>query len=70
MKDRSLGKWLVCLFGVSGLAAIGLVWALPGLHSERISATLVGLVGIAIAVIRGLALRKERPALEAVKDEE
>jgi hypothetical protein len=57
MKDKSLGIWLIVLFGVSGLAAIMLAWLLPWLESERILATLAGLAGIIIAVVRGLMLR-------------
>ncbi len=58
MKDKSLGIWLIVLFGVSGLAAISLGWLLPWLESERIVATLAGLGGIMIAVIRALMLRQ------------
>ncbi len=58
MKDKSLGIWLIVLFGVSGLTAISLGWLLPWLESERIVATLAGLGGIMIAVIRALMLRQ------------
>lgn len=58
MKDKSLGIWLVVLFGVSGLAAISLGWSLPWLESERLAATLAGLAGITVAVIRALMLRQ------------
>jgi hypothetical protein len=66
MKDKSLGIWLMILFGGSGLAAVVLGWSLPGLHADRFAATLVGLGGIAVAVIRGLMLRKDRLAELAV----
>jgi hypothetical protein len=58
MKDRSLGIWLMVIFGVSGLAVVVLSWSLPALHSDRLVATVVGTAGIAVAVIRGLMLRK------------
>ena len=69
MKDKSLGIWLMVLFGVSGLAAVVLGWSLPGLHSDRLAATLVGLGGIGVAVVRGLMLRKDL-ALDTAEDEE
>lgn len=58
MKDKSLGIWLIVLFGVSGLAVISLGWLLPSLESERIVASLGGLTGISVAVIRALMLRR------------
>lgn len=73
MKDKSLDIWLMVLFGGSGLAAVVLGWSLPGLQTDRLAATLVGLGGIAVAVIRGLILRKDRVtelSLEAAEDEE
>jgi len=60
MEDRSLGIWLIVIFGVSGLAAVVLAWSLPSLHSDRIAATIVGLAGIGVAVVRGLMLRKDQ----------
>ncbi len=60
MEDRSLGIWLVVLFGVSGLAAVVLAWLLPSLQANRIAATLVGLAGIGVAIVRGLMLRKDQ----------
>jgi len=58
MKDKSLGIWLIVLFGVSGLAVIALAWLWPTLQSDRIVATLTGLVGITVAIIRALTLRQ------------
>jgi len=58
MKDKSLGIWLIILFGVSGLAAISLGWLLPWLESERILTTLAGLAGILIALIQVFVLRQ------------
>jgi hypothetical protein len=67
MKDRSLGIWLMVLFGVSGLAVTTLAWSLPTLAQDRIGATIVGLAGIVVAVVRGLMLRKGPAApVEAV----
>ena len=58
MKDKSLDIWLIVIFGVSGLAVTMLAWLWPAMESERIMATLAGLVGIMIAVVKGLSLKK------------
>jgi uncharacterized membrane protein len=58
MKDKSLGIWLVVLFGGSGLAVISLGWLLPWLESDRIVATLGGMAGLIVAAIRLLMLRQ------------
>lgn len=58
MRDKSLGIWLIVMFGISGIAVMMLAWLWPTLESERITATLVGSVGILIALIRGLMLRQ------------
>ena len=58
MKDKSLGIWLIVMFGISGMAVIILAWFWPTLQSDRIAATLTGLVGIVVAVIRALTLRQ------------
>jgi hypothetical protein len=58
MKDRSLGIWLMVLFGVSGLTVLVLSWSLPTLRPDRLEATVVGLAGIGVAVVRGLMFRK------------
>jgi len=58
MKDRALGIWLIVMFGVSGLAVIVLAWLWPTLQSDRIITTFAGLVGVVIAVVRGLTLRE------------
>jgi ABC-type transporter Mla subunit MlaD len=60
MEDRSLGVWLMVIFGVSGVAAVVLAWLLPSLQSDRIPATIVGLAGIGVAIFRGLMLRKDQ----------
>lgn len=58
MKDKSLGIWLIVLFGITGLAIISLAWFWPALQLDRIAATFTGLVGIAVAAIRALTLKK------------
>jgi hypothetical protein len=58
MKDKSLGIWLIALFGISGLSVMTLAWLWPTLQSERLVATLTGSVGLLIAIIHALMLRK------------
>ncbi len=58
MKDKSLGIWMIVMFGLSGTAMIALAWLWPTLQSERITATIAGFVGVTIAVTRALTLRQ------------
>jgi len=57
MKDKSLGIWLMVIFGVSGMAVIALAWLLPTLESDRMVANLAGSIGIFIATGQALRLR-------------
>ena len=58
MKDKSLDIWLIVLFGISGMAILLLGWLWPTLESERITATLTGSVGLFMASIRALLLKR------------
>ena len=58
MRDKSLGVWMTAMFGISGLSIMALAWLWPTLQSERVVATLTGSVGLLIAVIHVVALRK------------
>ena len=58
MKDKTLGIWLIVIFGVSGLAITVLAWLWPALESDRVMATLAGLIGIGIAVTYAFMLRQ------------
>ena len=58
MRDKSLGRLMIAIFGISGLSVMTLAWLLPTLQSERVVATLTGLVGLLIAIIHVLVLRK------------
>ena len=60
MRDKSLGVWMIAMFGVSGMSIMMLAWLWPTLQSERLVATLTGSVGLLIAVIHALALKKSR----------
>ena len=58
MKDKSLGIWMIVMFGVSGLAVIALAWFLPSLQPDRITATFAGSFGVFIATIRAFTLKQ------------
>ena len=58
MKDKTLGIWLIVMFGISGLAITLLAWLWPALESDRVMATLAGSIGIGIAVTYAFMLRK------------
>ena len=58
MKDKSLGILLTALFGLSGLAVIILAWLWPTLESERFMAVLAGSLGILIATLQVLRLKR------------
>ena len=60
MKDKSLGILLTLTFGISGIVIILLCWLLPSLQSDKITTTLAGFVGIAIATINIRSMRKSR----------
>ena len=59
MKDKSLGIWLISLFGISGIAVVMLAWLLPTLESDRTIATLTGSVGLLLAAIHVISLRRQ-----------
>jgi len=60
MKDKGLGIWLILLFGVSGLGVILLAWLSPSLASERLVATIAGGVGLTVATLRAVTLKKSQ----------
>ena len=76
MRDKSLGIWLIAMFGISGTAVIILAWLWPAPQSERIVATLTGTVGLLVALIHVLLLRqsmtskndKQIPVKVGIKD--
>lgn len=63
MRDKSLGIWLITMFGISGMSIVALAWLWPTLESERLVATLTGSVGLMIAIIHALALRKSQTGM-------
>jgi len=58
MKDKSLEISLIAIFGISGMAVMLLAWLWPSMESERILATLAGMTGLLIALVRYIGLRK------------
>ena len=58
MKDRSMDITLIIVFGISGIAVTLLAWLWPAMESERITATLAGMLGLLIGLVRYIGLRK------------
>jgi len=57
MRDKSLGIFLVVLFGISGITVLMLAWVQPMPKSETILATLIGSTGLFVALVRALLLK-------------
>ena len=60
MRDKSLGVFLMVIFGVSGAAVLALAWTGTLSGSERIMATLMGLVGLLVAAVQVTLLKSPR----------
>lgn len=60
MKDKSTEVFLAVLFLILGLATIVLAWVRPMPESERILTTLIGSVGLLLALGRWLFLKSPR----------
>jgi hypothetical protein len=57
-RDRSLGIWLIVLFGIPGMVILMLAWLWPTLESERITAIFAGSTGLLMALTQGLMLKR------------
>jgi len=68
MRDKSLGVFLMVLFGISGMAVLLLVWLLPTLESERTMAIFVGSAGLLVALIQVLALKRSSGRMDDEQD--
>ena len=76
MRDKSMGIFLIVVFGISGIAVLLLAWLGTTLESEKIAATFIGSIGLLIALIRALMLKyspdkadnKPVPARVSVED--
>ena len=64
MRDKSLNIWLIVLFGISGLTVLLLTWlgTMPG--ADRILATLLGAVGLFMALGRALMLKSSHSRMD------
>jgi len=60
MTDKSLGIFLMVVFGISGIAILMLAWLRPMPESERILSTFIGSVGLLVAFSRALLLKSAR----------
>ena len=61
MNDKSRGIGIIIIFGMAGLILLVAAWVMPELQSERVMATVGGVIGIGFAAIRGYMLRQETP---------
>ena len=68
MKDKSLGVFLMVLFGISGMAVLLLVWLWPTLESERTMAIFVGSAGLLVALIQVLTLKHSSGRIDDEQD--
>jgi hypothetical protein len=48
--DNSLRKIMTGLFGISGIGIVLLAWLRPMSGSERILSTIIGLIGLSVAI--------------------
>lgn len=60
MKDKAMEVFLAVMFGILGLAIIVLAWVRPMPESERILTTIIGSVGLLVALGRGLFIKTSR----------
>ena len=58
MRDRSLSIWLALLFGIPGMAVLMLAWLWPALVADKIAASFVGSIGLSVALIQALMLKR------------
>lgn len=75
-RDKSLGIWLMVLFGISGMAVLMLAWLWPTLQSERITAIFAGAAGLLVSFTQVLMLKRspdrtnDKPVLVKVEAED
>jgi len=55
--DKSTGKLMMVIFGVSGVAATALAWFCPSLNLDKTMATLAGFIGVSFTVFQSLRFR-------------
>jgi hypothetical protein len=52
--EKSMGIMLMVIFGVSGAVAAALAWFFPSINLDKVTGSLVGVVGIGFTLIQGL----------------
>ena len=67
MRDRSLSMLLMVLFGISGIFILAFVWLQPMSGMERALSTILGAIGLGIALSRIPLLKLSKAGTEAVK---
>ena len=65
MGDKSLGLFLMVLFGISGIAILILAWLWPMPVSDRVMTTFLGSTGFLVAVNRAVFLKSLRGRTDA-----
>jgi len=68
MKDKSLGVFLILLFGGLGITILMLAWLRPMPESERILSTFLGSIGLFVALSQVLLLKPSKAGAEAEPD--
>jgi len=64
MRDKSLNIWLIVLFGISGITALLLTWLGTMSDADKVLATLLGSVGLLVALMRALMLKSSRGRMD------
>jgi hypothetical protein len=64
-KDRSLGILLMVLFGVSGIVILVFTWLQPMTGMERVLSTVLGAIGLGVALSRIPFLKFPKAGAEA-----
>ncbi len=67
MRDRSLSMLLMVLFGISGIFILAFVWLQPMSGMERALSTILGAIGLGIALSRIPLLKLSKAGTEEVK---
>ncbi|HEY50962.1 MAG TPA: hypothetical protein G4O20_04070 [Dehalococcoidia bacterium] len=67
MRDRSLSMLLMVLFGISGIFILAFVWLQPMSGMERALSTILGAIGLGIALSRIPQLKLSKEGTETEK---
>jgi len=63
-KDRSLSMLLMALFGISGMFILVFTWLQPMSGMERVLSTILGVIGLGVALSRVPLLRFPKAVAE------